>query len=157
MTTALSLFNKIRPVSIGLDSMFNQIDSMFDRELTNLVPAYSVSNYPPYNIVKVDENTYEVYVALAGISKEDIKVYKDGNSLVIEMDRKSPDAKAEWTYGMKDANVIHQGISQRYFKRSFTLADDVTVESAELKDGMLRIVLQKETPVVEEITVINVS
>jgi molecular chaperone IbpA len=73
------------------------------------------------------------------------------------MDRKSPDAKAEWTYGTKDANVIHQGISQRYFKRAFTLADDVTVESAELKDGMLRIVLEKETPVVEEITVINVS
>jgi molecular chaperone IbpA len=83
MTTALSIFNKIRPVSIGLDSMFDQIDSMFDRELTNLVPAFTASNYPPYNIVKVDENRYEVYVALAGISKEDIKVYKDGNSLVI--------------------------------------------------------------------------
>ena len=94
--------------------MFDQIDSMFDRELTNLVPAFTASNYPPYNIVKVDENRYEVYVALAGISKEDIKVYKDGNSLVIEMDRKSPDAKAEWTYGTKDANVIHQGISQRF-------------------------------------------
>ena len=157
MATTLSVFNKIRPVSIGLDSMFDQIDSMFDRELTNLVPAFTATNYPPYNIVKIDENTYEVYVALAGISKEDIKVYKDGNSLVIEMDRKSPDAKAEWTYGTTDANVIHQGISQRYFKRAFTLADDVTVESAELKDGMLRIVLEKETPVVEEITVINVS
>jgi len=156
MTTALSIFNKIRPVSIGLDHMFDQIDSMFDRELTNLVPAYTVSNYPPYNIVKVDDYSYEIYVALAGISKEDIKVYKDGNTLVIEMDRQSPDAKAGYS-GTDETNVIHQGISERYFKRAFTLADDVKVVGAELKDGLLCVTLEKEKPLVEEFEIIKIS
>tara|TARA_Y100000401_G_C8321205_1_gene225351 strand:- start:1418 stop:1894 length:477 start_codon:yes stop_codon:yes gene_type:complete len=158
MTNTLSIFNKLRPVTIGLDSMFSQFERMFDQEFTNLVPAYTVTNYPPYNIVKVDENAYEIYVALAGISKDDIKVYKEGNTLVVELERTSPaDEKVDGRGADADEVVIHRGISQRYFKRAFTIADDVKICGAELKDGMLKISLEKENPFIEEVEIITVS
>ena len=127
---ALSIFNQLRPLSVGFDDMFDHFESMFD------VPTI---NYPPYNIVKTGDNKFDIEVALAGFNKKDINVTSENNMLTIEskQDEKSKD---------KDGEVIHKGISKRYFKRSFTIADDVEVKGAELKDGLLKISMEKIIP-----------
>ena len=133
-TTTLSLFNKLRPVTVGFDSVFDHFEAMFSD-----VPSLS-TNYPPYNIVKTSENDYLIEVALAGFSKDDIAVVVENGMLTVEavlVDEQSDSNGAE---------VLHKGISKRYFKRSFSISDDVEVREAELKDGLLRISMEKIIP-----------
>ena len=92
----------------------------------------NVSNYPPYNIVKTSDNKFDVEIALAGFNKKDINVSVENGMLTIES---KEDEKSK---NDKDGEVLHKGISKRYFKRSFTIADDVEVNGAELKDGLLK-------------------
>lgn len=130
--TNLSIFNQLRPFSVGFDDMFDHFDSM-----VSMAP----SNYPPYNIVKTGENQYNVEVALAGYNKKDISIEYADNLLTIKSVKKdSSEAKDE------DGNVIHQGISKRYFSKSFTIADDTEVKGAELKDGLLKVSLERIIP-----------
>jgi molecular chaperone IbpA len=135
---SLSIFNRLRPVTVGYDNIFDHFERMFDDDLfMNSVPA----NYPPYNIVKTGDYTYNVEVALAGFSKDDIDVeYADGMLTIKSKDKK----EAEETD--KDGNVIHKGISKRYFSKSFTIADDVEVKGAELKDGLLKVSMERIIP-----------
>ena len=143
---ALSIFNQLRPLSVGFDDVFNHFESMFDD------PTMSIgSNYPPYNIVKVDKNKFDVEVALAGFNKKDINVSVENGMLTIESktEEKSKDSK--------DGEVIHKGISKRYFKRSFTIADDVEVKGAELKDGLLRVSMEKIIPENKKLKTINIK
>ena len=131
---ALSIFNQLRPLSVGFDDVFDHFESMFD------VPTITMgTNYPPYNIVKTGDNKFDIEVALAGFNKKDINVTSENNMLTIEskQDEKSKD---------KDGEVITKGISKRYFKRSFTIADDVEVKGAELKDGLLKVSMEKIIP-----------
>ena len=95
---ALSIFNQLRPLSVGFDDVFNHFESMFDYDTVN------VSNYPPYNIVKTGENKYDVEVALAGFNKKDINVSVENGMLTIES--KSEDKSKD-----KDCEVLHKGIS----------------------------------------------
>ena len=140
---ALSIFNQLRPLSVGFDDVFNHFESMFDYDMVN------VSNYPPYNIVKTGENKYDVEVALAGFNKKDINVSVENGMLTIESkEDKSKD---------KDGEVIHKGISKRYFKKSFTISDDVEVKGAELKDGMLRISMEKIIPEAKKLRTIDIK
>ena len=98
-------------------------------------------NYPPYNIVKTGENQYNVEVALAGYNKKDIAIEYADNLLTIKSVKKdSSETKDE------NGNVIHQGISKRYFSKSFTIADDTEVKGAELKDGLLKVSLERIIP-----------
>jgi molecular chaperone IbpA len=91
--------------------------------------------------VKTGEYTYNVEVALAGFSRDDINVeYADGMLTIKSNDKK----EAQETD--KDGNVIHKGISKRYFSKSFTIADDVEVKGAELKDGLLKVSLERIVP-----------
>jgi len=130
---ALSIFNQLRPVSVGFDSIFDHFERMFDDEF-----RFPTVYYPPYNIVKTGTYTYNIEVALAGYSKKDISVeYADG---VLNI-KSIKETKAEDKKG-----VIHKGIAKRYFSKSFTIADDVKIESAELKDGLLKISLMKIDP-----------
>ena len=131
---ALSIFNQLRPLSVGFDDVFDHFESMFEGPTLTLG-----SNYPPYNIVKTGDNKFDIEVALAGFNKKDINVTSENGMLTIESkeDDKSKD---------KDGEVLHKGISKRQFTRSFTLADDVVVNGAELKDGMLVIDLEKIVP-----------
>jgi len=112
---------------------------MFEDDfLMNGVPSV---NYPPYNIVKTGDYTYNVEVALAGFSKDDINVeYADGMLTIKSKDKKESDEKDE------DGNVIHKGISKRYFSKSFTIADDVEIKGAELKDGLLKVSMERIIP-----------
>ena len=138
---ALSIFNQLRPLSVGFDDMFDHFESMFD------VPTI---NYPPYNIVKTGDNKFDIEVALAGFNKKDINVTSENNMLTIEskQDEKSKD---------KDGEVIHKGISKRYFKRSFTIADDVEVKGAELKDGLLKVSMEKIIPDAKKLKTIEIK
>ena len=99
----------------------------------------SVANFPPYNIVKTGENTYDVELALAGFSKNDIEVEYKENLLTVRS-KKQEETKDE------DGNIIHRGISKRMFSKSFTIANDVEVKGAELKDGLLKVSMERIVP-----------
>ena len=140
--TNLSIFNQLRPFSVGFDDMFDHFDSM-----VSMAP----SNYPPYNIVKTDNNNYNVEIALAGFSKKDITVEVENGILTIESVKDKSD-KEEDTLG-----VLHKGISKRYFKKQFTIAKDVKVNGAELKDGLLKVSMEKIIPEARKLRQITVK
>tara|TARA_A100001011_G_scaffold248516_1_gene256813 strand:- start:8393 stop:8830 length:438 start_codon:yes stop_codon:yes gene_type:complete len=141
---ALSIFNQLRPLSVGFDDVFDHFESMFDG------PTLVGTNYPPYNIVKTGDNKFDIEVALAGFNKKDINVTSENGMLTIESkeDEKSKD---------KDGEVLHKGISKRYFKKSFTIADDVEIKGAELKDGMLRVSMEKIVPEAKKLKTIQIK
>ena len=132
-TSTLSLFNKLRPVSVGFDSVFDHFESLFNES-----PSLH-TNYPPYDIVKTDEHSYVIELAVAGFSKKDIAVTVENGVLTVESDR---EGNAE----SSGQEIIHRGISKRYFKKSFSISDDVEIRGAELKDGLLRIYMEKIIP-----------
>jgi len=131
---ALSIFNQLRPVSVGFDNVFDHFERMFEDDFR--VPSV---NYPPYNIVKTGTNTYDIEVALAGYNKKDIDVTYEENMLHIKSKKEDKEDKQE-------EGVIHKGIAKRYFSKSFTIADDVEVKGAELKDGLLKVSLERIVP-----------
>ncbi len=132
----LSIFNSLRPFSIGFDDMFDQFESMLGNGSLTMQ-----SNYPPYNIRKTGKDKYSIEVALAGFSKKDVEVEFEDNLLTVRTKQvdKSEDKN-------EDGEIIHKGISQRQFARSFTIADDVKVNGAELKDGLLTIPCERIVP-----------
>ena len=131
---ALSIFNQLRPVSVGFDNVFDHFERMFEDDFR--VPSI---NYPPYNIVKTGTNKYDIEVALAGYNKKDIDVSYEDNMLHIKSKKEDKEDKDE-------DGVIHKGIAKRYFSKSFTIADDVEVKGAELKDGLLKVSLERIVP-----------
>ena len=143
---AISIFNQLRPVSVGFDSVFDHFGSMFEDDMFDI----SVPNYPPYNIVKVKDNHYNIEVALAGYNKKDIEVIYENNMLTI----KTADQKSE---DKKEGENIYKGIAQRMFKKSFTIADDCKVTGAELKDGLLKVSLEKIIPEAKKARTITIK
>ena len=119
-------------LSVGFDTIFDRFFNM------DVGPQQS---YPPYNIRKTGKDNYSIEVALAGFNKNDVEVEFEDNLLTV---RTKQVDKSE----NKDVNgeIIHKGISQRQFARSFTIADDVKVNGAELKDGLLRIACERIVP-----------
>jgi len=131
----LSIFNQLRPVTVGFDNMFDHFERMFEDDYT----FSTYSNFPPYNIVKTGDFTYDVELALAGFSKDDITVDYADNTLSVKSVKKESEKK--------DADgVLHRGISKRQFSKTFTIADDVEVKGAELKDGLLKISMERIIP-----------
>ena len=135
MNKSLSIFNQLRPFTVGYDNVFDRFETMFDNDHF----FSQAGNYPPYNIVKTGDYTYDIELALAGFGKKDIDVNYAASQLTIKSIK---DEKAE-----EDADgVLHKGISKRQFSRTFTIADDVEVKGAELKDGLLKVSLEKIIP-----------
>ena len=132
----LSIFNSLRPFSIGFDDMFDQFENMLGNGALTMQ-----SNYPPYNIRKTGKDNYAIEVALAGFGKKDVEVEFEDNLLTVRTKQisKTDDKNI-------DGEILHKGISQRQFARSFTIADDVKVNSAELKDGLLTISCERIVP-----------
>ena len=126
----ITFFNRLRPFTIGFDDVFDTFETLSTSN------NFSIT-YPPYDIVKVDDYKYNVELAVAGFSKDDIQVDYADNTLTIESKKETKE---------EEDKFIHKGISKRYFKRSFTIADDVVVNGAELKDGLLTIELEKILP-----------
>ena len=122
---AMDLFND--PFFIG-----------FNRELSRLNTAHktNLQSYPPYDLLKLDEDTYIISVAIAGFTKEDINVSVDNGTLII---------KGE-IVEVTDAEIVHKGIAGRKFTRSFALGEYMEVTGAALKDGMLNINIDRIVP-----------
>ena len=131
MTRNLSVWNSLRPFSVGFDSIFDEFDRMLESS-----DRYS-SNYPPYNINKLSENDYKIEVALAGYSKDDIELELKENTLTVRNKNKEKVINGE------NNGLIHKGISTRQFERSFTLSEDIKVKNADLKNGLLNIELER--------------
>ena len=122
---AMDLFND--PFFIG-----------FNRELGRLNTAHKTNSqaYPPYDLLKLDEDTYRLSVAVAGFTKDDVNVSVDNGTLVI---------KGE-IVEVTDAEVVHKGIATRKFTRSFALGEYMEVTGADLKDGMLHVSIDRVIP-----------
>ena len=119
---------------LGFDSLFDTIEQRFANQVNN--------NYPPYNIKKVDENKYVIELAVAGFSKQDIEITLDEDKLVI-------DGKTTLDTAIGDGvnqTFLYKGISERPFKRVFTLADNVEIKGAEMINGLLKIWLEHIIP-----------
>ena len=132
----LSIFNSLRPFSIGFDDMFDQFENMLGNGALTMQ-----SNYPPYNIRKTGKDNYAIEVALAGFSKDDVEVEFEDNLLTVKT--KQVDKTEN---NNVDGEIIHKGISQRQFARSFTIADDIKVGDAQLKDGLLTVSCERIIP-----------
>ena len=145
---ALSIFNQLRPVSVGFDNGFDHFEKMFEDDYFNAPTV----NYPPYNIVKTGENKYDVEVALAGYNKKDINIEYADNLLTIKSVKDSNSAKKD-----SESGVLHKGISKRFFSKTFTIADDTEVKSAELKDGLLKVSLERIIPEAKKPKVIKIQ
>jgi molecular chaperone IbpA len=122
---AMDLFND--PFFIG-----------FNRELSRLNTAHKTNShsYPPYDLLKLDEDTYRISLAIAGFSREDIDVSVDNGTLII---------KGE-IVEVTDAEIVHKGIAGRKFVRSFALGEYMEVTGAEMKDGMLHVDVVRVVP-----------
>ena len=111
----------------------------FNRELERMADVHNNAirqTYPPYDVLKLDEDTYQVSLAVAGFSKEDIEVSVDNGTLKITGE----------IVEVTDAEVIHKGIAARKFTRSFALGEYMEVSSATLKDGMLNVSVIRNLP-----------
>ena len=137
MNKNLSIFNNLRPLTVGFDDVFDHFEHMMNDNFFR----GTMGNFPPYNIVKTGDNTYDVELALAGFNKKDIEVEYKENLLTVKSKKQD---NAEETD--EDGNVIHRGISKRMFSKTFTIANDVEVNGAELKDGLLKVSLERIIP-----------
>jgi molecular chaperone IbpA len=124
--TTESLF----PKYIGSDRTF--------QHLWNIINEPATNNYPPYNIIKVDDERYLIEVALAGFDKDDLEIQLEHSILSI--------TPKELIKKKSEAEYLHQGIAQRTFERKFTLAENVEVISAFMENGILSISLRHVTP-----------
>jgi|TARA_B100002019_G_scaffold84533_1_gene72993 molecular chaperone IbpA len=109
------------------------------------------SNYPPYNIRRVNENDYKIEVALAGYSRDDIELELKENTLTVRNKQKEKVVNEEGN------GVIHKGISTRQFERSFTISEDIKVKNAELINGLLNIDLERIVPEEKKARLINIK
>lgn len=114
---------------IGFDSMFNNFERKFANSLSN--------NYPPHNVIKLDENNYEIQVAVTGFGKDEVTVELDQNILIVTAGHEVEED--EKTY-------LHRGLAQRNFVRNFPLAEHIEVKGAEQKNGILTIKLERIVP-----------
>ena len=143
-----SIFTGLKPFTVGFDDMFDHFDNMVDH-----LPHMTAANtYPPYDIVKTGSLTYDIQVALAGYSKKDISVNFEDNILKIESVKSKEEKEVEDNNG-----VLHKGIAKRSFSKGFTIADDVEVKGAELKDGLLKVSLEKIVPDHKKARTINIK
>ena len=133
-----SIFKQLRPVSIGFDNLFDHFENFFE-DGEDYIRASLTSSFPFYNIVKKGNNKFDIEVALAGYDKKDITVEYEDKLLRIKSVKETKSDKD------KDG-VIHQGIAKRFFSKSFTIADDVEIEGAELKNGLLKVSLHQIVP-----------
>lgn len=137
MTNTLTLRSfdipSIHKFGVGFDSIFN--------ELARVTNSQSNTNYPPYNVVKHNENKFAIEVAVAGFREGDISITVDKNVLTIAGDqiRNLDEITTEVEY-------LHHGISSRNFTRTFTIADHVEVVNAEVANGILTVTLERKIP-----------
>ena len=131
MTNQLVRFdtNALNKALLGFDSMFNDFEHRFANQINQ--------NYPPYNILKHNEDSYEIEIAVTGFDKDEITVEIDQNQLVVKGERTPTEDGAEY---------LHRGLAARSFTRSWTLAEHMVVGEGRIKNGVLTIELTREVP-----------
>lgn len=129
----------IHKFAIGFDSMFDELLRLDSRQN---------ENYPPYNIVQINEDEFIISLAVAGFGQDNLTITKDKNFLVIEGNPTSPH---------EEIKFLHKGIGNRSFKREFKLADHVDIMNANLELGVLSVYLKREIPEDEKPKTIAIS
>ena len=130
MTIGRIAFGPLFHQTLGFENFIRDVETI----LNDTKP---VTNFPPHNIIKADENKYVVELAVAGFSKDEIDIQVQDNTLTI---------KGEKNEGTPDIQYLHRGIGTRSFTKSITIADTIEVKGAEFKDGILRIGLENIIP-----------
>ena len=125
-TNLPDLFDKITKNSIGMDDYLNRFWEMD-----------TTSNYPPYNLIQVNNVESRLELALAGFKKQEVKVYTEFGKLYVEGQKE--DKKT-------DGEFLHKGLAQRSFQRVWTISDDTKVGSVKFEDGLLTVELGKVVP-----------
>jgi molecular chaperone IbpA len=127
-------FHQFNPFFVGFDRMWNELETLHNRPATK--------NYPPYNIVKSDnDNQYMIEMAVAGFSEDDLEVTLKENELSIIGRTPKADTLEDTTTG-----VLHGGLAKRNFKSRFTIDRQIEVTSVDLANGMLVIKLERVIP-----------
>tara|TARA_B100000674_G_scaffold38080_1_gene26606 strand:+ start:112 stop:546 length:435 start_codon:yes stop_codon:yes gene_type:complete len=121
------LMDKITKNSIGMDDYFDRFFALHE----------TTSNYPPYNLVQVNNVESRLEIALAGFKKNEINVYTEYGKLFVEGQKEDKETESEY---------IHKGLAQRSFTRVWTISDDTEVRSVKFEDGLLTIQLGKVVP-----------
>jgi len=122
--------NALNRALLGFDNLFDNFEQRFANQIQQ--------NYPPYNILKHDEDTYEIEIAVTGFTPEEVTVEIDQNQLIVKGERKR-DEDAEPQY-------LHRGLATRDFTRSWTLAEHMVVGEGRIKNGVLTVSLTREVP-----------
>ena len=138
MNNTLARWETYNPVQFGLEDMFRRLDAFQDSTATN---------YPPYNIVKVDDVTQQLEIALAGFSRDEIEVAVEKNILTVSTNTEGTDGR-EYT---------HKGLARRTFARNWQLSDDTVVEEVTYVDGLLSINIRKEVPEAQKRRLLPIS
>jgi molecular chaperone IbpA len=121
-------FAPYRRSTVGFDRLFDLLE--------NSSLGQGSENYPPFDLIKVDENHYRVILAVAGFGRDEIDITAQQNQLIVS-GKKADDEGVDY---------IHRGIANRQFERRFGLADFIKVSEADLKDGLLSVDLIREIP-----------
>jgi len=130
MNNQLSRIDALNRALIGFDTMFDSMERRFANQVSN--------NYPPHNIIKTGENTYEIQVAVTGFKKSEIAVTVENNVLVIKGESITTEYEPE--------QYLHRGLATRDFAREFPLAEHIEVIGAEIENGMLMVKLIRNIP-----------
>jgi len=124
--------------AVGFDSLFDRMTANIDMAASN-----GAANYPPYDIIRTGDETYRIQIAVAGFQLADIKIELENGTLSVAGHQYKPDISKE---GASGEEYLHRGISNRNFNRTFNLADYVEVKGATIKDGILKIELERVIP-----------
>ena len=120
-------FAPYRRSSVGFDRLFDMMENG---------AGPNQENYPPFDLIQLDENEYRIDLAVAGFKGDEIDITAQQNVLIVTGKKRDDD----------NSNFIHRGIATRSFERRFALADHIQVRSADLNDGLLSITLLREIP-----------
>lgn len=123
-------FGKLNGYFIGFEKFNEKMQETLD------IIQKSATSFPPYNLKKVSDNKYVVEMAVAGFGKQDIEITLDDNKMIIKGNTSNDDEGA----------VLHKGIADRAFTRTFSLADNVVIENAQMTNGILKIWLDHLIP-----------
>ena len=130
MTVGRIAFGPLFHQTLGFEKFIHDVESI----LNDTKP---VTNFPPHNIIKLDDNKYVVELAVAGFGKDEIDIQVQENTLTI---------KGEKAEGTPNLEYLHRGIGTRSFTKTITIADTIEVKGAEYKDGILRVGLENIIP-----------
>lgn len=125
----------LEPVTLGFEDFFNDIHGRAQR--------YKVGGYPPYNMSRTDDG-YCIEVALAGFTKKDIQLYIEDNVLYIKHEKEEKECCEGY---------VHKGIAKRAFCLTFKILEQIVVDAAVMKDGLLKVCLKKIEPEIERETI----